>query len=231
MNVTNVTNMRDRAMDLRWRRVAALLAIPLFAFYFGGVVGGSILQGMALPSAQMGWGQQIGGIVAVAIAIATLRGRRALLALFIPERPWLMRSIVVGLSVTAAGWLAGDLIGDPVERHGLEYFAYQATMPGLSEELGFRGLVLGVLVAALAGRSRSAFNVLAILITAAVPFAALHILDRSGVALVVLSCFTLYAGVAFGWLRLTTGSLLTAILAHNLANVASGLLDNLLLWR
>lgn len=222
----NKMGLRDRALDLNWRPALALLSIPSFALYFAGVVGGSMMRSTILPRANMGWLQQVGGIVAVAAGVALLRSRRVLLALFMPERPWLVRSVLVGLSITAMGTLASALTGDPPERHGLEYFAYQATMPGIGEELGFRGLVLGLLLASLGRRSSSTGRLAALIVISAVPFAALHILERDGFALVVLFAFTLYAGIALGWLRLTTGSLLAAILAHNIANVASGLLDN-----
>ncbi|RYG57719.1 MAG: CPBP family intramembrane metalloprotease [Alphaproteobacteria bacterium] len=224
----NLTPLRDRALDLSWRPVAALLAIPFFALYFGGVVGGSVLQGMMLPGAHMGWGQQIGGLAAVVLGVALIRGRRRLLALFGPERPWFTRTVLVGLSIAAADVATNYLINNQPQRHGLEYFAYQATMPGLSEELGFRGLVLGVLVAALGKRCKSTAQFAAILLVAAAPFAALHILERRGYQLILLFIFTLYAGFALGWLRVTTGSLFVAMLAHNLANVVSGLVDNLL---
>lgn len=223
----NVAGWRDRVLGLGWRPSAAFLAVPLFALYFGGVVGGSIVQGTILPHAAMGWLQQVGGSLAVLIGVALLHDRQTVLALFRPCEPWLIRSILIGLSITAVGAAASALIGDRPERHGLEYFAYQATMPGIGEELGFRGLVLGVLLASLGQWANSALRITVLLVIAAIPFASLHILERSGFALAALFAFTLYAGIALGWLRLTTGSLFAAMLAHNVANVASGLLDNL----
>ncbi len=223
-----MAGVHDRAVDLAWRPVAALLAVPLFALYFGGVVAGSVVQGMVWPGAHMGWLQQVGGIVAVVVGIALLRDRRTLLALVVPTRAWVVRAVLTGLSIAAAAALASAVIGDPPERHGLEYFAYQATMPGLSEELGFRGLVLGILLAALA-RPATTARIAVILVVAALPFAALHVLDQSGLSLVVLFAFTLYAGIVLGWLRLTTGSLVATIVAHNVANVAAGALDLVLL--
>ena len=60
---------------------------------------------------------------------------------------------------------------------------------------------------------------------AAVPFAALHILESSGPKLVVLFSFTLFAGVVLQWARLRNGSIWTAVAAHNGANVVSALID------
>ena len=163
------------------------------------------------------------------LGVVLLKDRRILLALFAAERPWLWRSVLTGVSITLAGQVTSFLIGDRPTMHGLEYFAYQATMPGISEELGFRGLVLGLLTASFLNRTSSIAKIAGCLVVAAVPFASLHILEQSGFALIVLFVFTLYAGVALGWLRLTTGSLFAAMLAHNVANVVSGLTDNLCL--
>ena len=123
--------LRDQALDLRSPWWLATLSVPLFALYFGGVVGGSIVQGMLLPDAEAGWLQQVGGIVAVVLGVVLLKDRRILLALFAAERPWLWRSIVTGISITLAGQVTSFLNGDRPALHGLEYFAYQATMPGI----------------------------------------------------------------------------------------------------
>jgi membrane protease YdiL (CAAX protease family) len=176
----------------------------------------------------MGWFQQVGGILAVLLFALLLQDSSTILGLGVPRSPWLVRSVLVGLSITVLGGFAGLAVGDPVHRHGIEYFAYEATMPGIGEELGFRGVLLGCLIAGLARRDAPSARRWLVIVVAAIPFAALHLLERSGWQLAIMSGFTLYAGAALGWARLSTGSLLTAVLAHNVANVASGVIDNFL---
>ncbi len=55
--------------------------------------------------------------------------------------------------------------------------------------------------------------------------ALLHILALNGLAALTMLTFTLYAGVALGWTRMVTGSIWTAVLARNIANVASAFID------
>lgn len=77
---------------------------------------------------------------------------------------------------------------------GAELYAYEATMPGLAEELALRGVLLGLLNLALARRFRlfgAAFGWGVVL--QAVPFAALHATGGP-----VASTFA--AALVFGWM-------------------------------
>jgi len=48
---------------------------------------------------------------------------------------------------------------------------------------------------------------------------------NQGLKLAVLFGFTFFAGVVLQWVRLRNNSVWTAVLAHNLANVALSLID------
>jgi hypothetical protein len=214
----------DRAIGLGRSPWFALVGLIGFLAYFGGVVGGSALQPALLPAAHMGWMQQIGGTLVVAVIALFLRDRQAVLGLERPRTRWLLPALACGLSIMLMGALASWLLGEAPEPKSLEYFAYEATLPGLGEELGFRGLLFGALLAAFvrspAQRARIALCVLA----SALPFALLHLLESSGMRLLVLALYTFYAGVVLALVRLRTGSLWPAVLAHNVANVSGGLL-------
>lgn len=203
----------------------ALVGVAGFLVYVAAVIGGSIVQPMVAPGLKMGWFQQLGGLLAVALVAAFLRDRKSILGLVPPKQAWFLPAIGCGLAITLLGTITGLAMGEQPSAHGAEYFLYEATMPGLSEELGFRGLLLGSLLSAFA-RLGPRWLLLAL---AAVPFAGLHLLESTGMAALMMAGFTFVAGMMLGRLRLATGSLLPCILAHNVANVGSGLVDNLLI--
>lgn len=196
-----------------------------FLLCFAALVAGSIVQeALGLPWT-MGWMQQVFAAVAALLLAAAAGQPRALLGLVAPRRGW----IVATLAVSAAGVLVGEvsdlLTGSAPEPHGLEWFAYQATMPGVGEELFLRGLVLGaLLVAARRGRAKRGRDWIAV-VAAAVPFGLLHLFEHEGLDLLWRFTYTAFAGVLLGWLRVATGSLLPAVIAHNLINVGGGAAD------
>ena len=107
-----------------------------------------------------------------------------------------------------------------------ETLAYQATMPGITEELIFRGVFLSLLLLALGGSlCRDEFTwtratVGAVLITT-LGFGLVHGLSIDGGIHFQIEefIFTSILGGLFAWLRLYTGSLLFPIVLHNAVNV------------
>jgi membrane protease YdiL (CAAX protease family) len=121
-----------------------------------------------------------------------------------------------------------------------ETLLYQATMPGLAEELAVRGVFLALLHRAFSGvplrlqgaalpaaePARGAARAWPILITATA-FGLWHGLGiREGAVFFQPMSFALpfIGGLAFAWLRERTGSLLFPVLAHNGANLIGFLL-------
>ncbi len=110
------------------------------------------------------------------------------------------------------------------------YFLFQFTMPGLDEEIAYRGIMLGLLSNALPSRvyfkNKSLGNP-ALLITS-ILFGLVHSfqIDQGW-------CFhqnwfefisTFATGLLLGWLTIKSGSILMSILIHDLINTLPGLI-------
>ena len=134
-------------------------------------------------------------------------------------------SLVTG-ALVALGVGVGLVFGEggPFEAEAL---LYQLSMPGLAEELAYRGVFLALLHRALpADEGTAAFWWPAVVTTLA--FGLWHGLSLEGgrVSFDFLSfLYPLIGGGAFAWLRERTGSLLFPILAHNAANTALSLVS------
>jgi membrane protease YdiL (CAAX protease family) len=109
-----------------------------------------------------------------------------------------------------------------------ESFLYELTLPGIAEELTYRGILLAFLLRAYGNDTRGQW--LAALVTS-IAFGCVHDLDFHGWQIVcptVPFVFHIAMGLFFAWIRLTTVSLLMPILAHNADNTAGELGG---LWR
>lgn len=103
----------------------------------------------------------------------------------------------------------------------LETILYQATMPGLDEEIVFRGILLGLLYKLLISPSKIIFHP-AIWVTS-VLFGFGHSLSLNQFAIsfnLEKFLLTFPFALAMGWITLKSRSLLFPILSHNLNNVA-----------
>ncbi len=126
----------------------------------------------------------------------------------------LLTASVIGLEI----WSANGRSIDP------ERLAYQATMPGLDEEPFFRGLFLAVLAMAVPSGGvnllGARINLAGLLTT--VLFGLGHGLAVSG-GEISLSWFAIgvtgYLGFGLLWIRERTGSVVPAIIGHNVINV------------
>lgn len=235
MKTENVPTRGDRlnqwiqANGLNPARRGALWQAPLaLALAIAALIGGSVLQGMLKLPVVMGWGQQLAALLASVLIAWALGESRALLGLRWPARQAWLQAVGVGLSITAVGWVAERFLPPDPAPLTIEYFLYEATMPGLGEEFSMRGAWLCLLVVGLSRFERLPGRAALALGLSALPFAALHVLEVSGLQLVVIFLYTFYAAVVLGWLRLSSASIWPAVLAHNVANVAGGLISLLL---
>lgn len=131
-------------------------------------------------------------------------------------------AVLATLALTAASFGIGVAFGGGSFR--AETLAFQLTMPGLAEELVYRGVFIALLHQALytdpSTRTNDAGRRWPVVITA-VAFGAWHGLsvDAGQVGFDALAAsFPFIGGLAYGWLRERTGSLLFPVLAHNAGN-------------
>ena len=104
-----------------------------------------------------------------------------------------------------------------------ETVAFQISMPGLAEELVYRGIAPAFLLG-LIGRKRPVEGIPWVVILAtSVVFGAWHGLSYSHRKLgfdLLSALFPFIGSIPGGWLRFKTGSLVFPVLAHGLANLA-----------
>src|SRR5690606_7334285 len=104
-----------------------------------------------------------------------------------------------------------------------DLFAFQASMPGIVEELVYRGIAPALLLGLIRGEEPSQRIPWAVIFITAVAFGIWHGLSYSDAAFSFdpMSGLVPFIGsIAGGWLRLNSGSLLLPILAHSFADVA-----------
>lgn len=108
-----------------------------------------------------------------------------------------------------------------------ETILYQLTMPGIDEEIAYRGIMLGLLMKTLKSNFQITFFHPAILVTG--------ILFGLGHGLSITSSYelvfrfspflrTTMTGMVWGWLTVKSGSIVLALISHNLGNVTNKLI-------
>lgn len=104
-----------------------------------------------------------------------------------------------------------------------ETLAFQALMPGLSEEIVYRGIVPALLLGLMRRSGAVEGMPWAVILASAGIFGIWHGLSYSQGAFafeLMSASFPFIGSIAGGWLRFKTGSLLFPVLAHSLANLA-----------
>lgn len=109
----------------------------------------------------------------------------------------------------------------------IETILFQATMPGLDEEIAFRGIMLGLLTKILKPAKVSIFHP-AIFVTALL-FGMAHglfLTDSYEISFNSSSfLITTVLGVAWAWITVKSGSILLALISHNLGNITSEIIS------
>ena len=182
----------------------------------------------ALPAAWPGapslgrwnWAGQTLALLAL-LAMAALLVRRAGMSWHEMGFTWRQQrgSVPAALAVSAAvlgvHFVSTRAVAAPLPALSLQTWLYQATLPGLVEEVLLRGVLLALLDRAFGVRRRwlgVSWGWGAVVVTAV--FVALH-----GVRPMALAS-ALVAGLLFVWLRLRTGSLMLPVVVHNAWNLA-----------
>lgn len=204
-------------------------ALLSLLFYWAVVVVGAEMQGTLFSDLKWNWIGKIVSATAMLAAIALIPGiDRKDVGLQLRQAPGSLKpallclALLCGLSWGVEAW-ANDGRDLSFER-----LAFQALMPGLDEELFFRGLFLALLLRAfdehwtLFGARVGPAAAVATFI-----FGAGHGLGfADGQLQFDALSFALTGTLGFGllWIRQRTESLLLAILAHNLINVGNSFL-------
>lgn len=103
-----------------------------------------------------------------------------------------------------------------------ETVLYQLTLPGIAEEIAYRGLFLAILHHAMPARKGKFTYWLPVIITT-VAFGLWYGLDVEGWSVTFDTyafIFPFVGGAAFAWMRERTGSLVFPIIGHNASNLA-----------
>ena len=112
---------------------------------------------------------------------------------------------------------------------GLEYYLLQLTMPSIAEEIALRGAVLGFLLYYVKQSAFSNFKIWIVVILQVLPFAIAHLLGVESFSEGLrIFLFTFSAGLGLSWLRIKTGSIFPAMIAHSIINVLDNLFGYLL---
>lgn len=180
----------------------------------------SVVKGLDLVGAHWNWTGKLFSLALSALVIVALRLSPAAAGLTLKQR-----HTKVGLVALLLFIVWGSILG-LLFRPGapdVETLLFQATMPGLSEELVYRGIAPAILLGLFyQKRPIDGIPWVAILSTAIV-FGTWHGLQYSHGSFgfdVMSALFPFIGSIPGGWLRFKTGSLLFPILAHSLANVA-----------
>ena len=140
--------------------------------------------------------------------------------LALPDRNVKVGVIAVILLIPLGVVLAFVFRPDPPSA---ETLAFQLLMPGLAEELAYRGIAPALLLGLVRGKDPQPETPWIVLCIAAVPFGVVHGLGYADGAYsfdLVPALWTFSGGIIYGWLRFSTGSLLFPLLAHGFTNVA-----------
>lgn len=221
--VGGAIGLADRKkFNLRWLLVAALLVAVNDALLTRGY---GLLPNL-LPDAQWNWqGKLLAlGLTLAIAALPVIGWRRA--GFTLAQQPGSLKASIPAVVLYCGFFLALALVF-PNGATNTEELAFQLTMPGLEEELFYRGLLLLALDRAFTARVRF----LGIdwgwgAILSCLLFGMTHAFGYSGVAFslngfsfdAMTMALTAVPSLLGVWLRVRTGSVLLPIVVHNFGN-------------
>ena len=180
----------------------------------------SVVTALKIAGTHWNWTGKVLSLVLSVIVIATRKLTPAAIGLTLEQRHAKIGVIAV-LFFIVWGTCLGLLFKPGAV--DAETLLFQATMPSLSEELVYRGILPAMLLG-LAGRKPPTQGIPWVVIVAtAIVFGAWHGLRYSNGAFGfdgLSALFPFLGSLPGGWLRFKTGSLLFPILIHSVANVA-----------
>ena len=193
---------------------------------------------LTLPKATFGlhtghwnWVGKAIAVLTSASWLAALRLPTKEVGLALPKHAEIWCASLVGIAILIA-IDAGVCAFYPTSAFNLEDIAFQATMPGLDEELAYRGILLALLIRGFSHDIPDQRSIVLAGVVVTIQFGLMHIVRvqgwHVGFKIEVESVFPTIAGCIFLWLRLRTQSVLVPILEHNMVNVSDTLVGSII---
>lgn len=180
----------------------------------------SIAPSLRLVGGEWNWSGKIYSLLLSIAVILGLRIKAQAVGLTLAQRN--TKASLIALFLFAVWGTALGFLFKP-EVPSVETIAFQALMPGLAEELAYRGIAPALLLGLIRGKESPPGIPWAVVFITAVTFGVWHGLSYSDAQFSfdpLSALFPFVGSIAGGWLRFSSGSLLLPILAHGLANVA-----------
>ncbi|MFK8060967.1 MAG: CPBP family intramembrane glutamic endopeptidase [Polaribacter sp.] len=140
------------------------------------------------------------------------------------ENKFLKNGIIIVISILTIQILM-DYFFISQKKWNLETLLYQFSMPGINEEIAYRGIMLGLLTKILKNKNlilNSSVWVTAILFGLAHGFS---LSNEFNIIFKIQSFLTtMVYGLIWGWITIKSGSILLALISHNLGNGVGNLI-------
>ncbi len=205
------------------RPVPLLLGFGVIVVYWVASIWGLSLQATLAPQFHWNWLGKILAIGATFIILAVLPGITGHdIGLTWQQKPGSVRPAMIMIAAICAFDWVQTIIDAEAADLSMGRLLFQGLMPGLDEELVFRGVVLALFTQAFGEGSLvlgARFGIAEVTIT--LLFGAAHGLHVShGIPVLDAETFivTGLIGAGLMWIRQRTGSLIMPVLAHNLVN-------------
>ena len=134
------------------------------------------------------------------------------------DKTYFVKTSIVSLIVVICATIIWYIFGK--SEFDLESLAFQLTLPGIDEEIMYRGILLGLLMSGLKGKVKFIGN--PSLLISSILFGIIHALklDEGFIPNFKLIYFlqTGLAGYAWGWVTIKSRSIVLAIISHNFSN-------------
>ncbi len=219
-------------LTLTNRKGETLKIVAVFALYF--LMHGLLLylptefESLRLTNGNWNWSGKLYAILGSLLFLSLYR-KFALKDYFLTlkqNKAFLKHGVIAIFVILVVKGLFNVLYLSPSD-WDLETLLFQATMPGLDEEIAFRGIMLGLLTKILKSPKQTILHP-AIYVTALLFGMAhgLHLGDSLQLSYNISSMvITALLGVAWAWMTLKSGSILLALVSHNLGNVTSQMIS------
>lgn len=180
----------------------------------------TVVKSLGVIPGNWNWTGKVFSLLLSVLVIAVLKLSPKTVGLTLKqEHPWLGFIAVLFFIVwgTSLGLLFKPGAADA------ETLAFQALMPGISEEIAYRGIAPALLLGLIYRKEPIDGIPWAVVISTAIVFGVWHGLKYSGGSFqfdAMSALFPFIGSIIGGWLRFKTKSLLVPILGHSFANVA-----------